>query len=74
MNRVMCGQGRASVPAATPKQKLSMPYKVMLNALRCAKLPVTLRTARQLICRCPELVPKRAATSPGSRTSSALSE
>eukprot|EP00965_Chrysotila_dentata_P241216 6204150-Pleurochrysis_carterae.AAC.5 len=44
--------------------RLSVPFKVTLNAPRCPKMPRTTPNSRQPICECSELVPERAANSP----------
>eukprot|EP00965_Chrysotila_dentata_P253413 6211222-Pleurochrysis_carterae.AAC.3 len=31
-----------------------MPFEAMPNASRCAEMPVTTRSTRQLMCRCPD--------------------
>eukprot|EP00965_Chrysotila_dentata_P189285 6173236-Pleurochrysis_carterae.AAC.4 len=61
-----CAYSQVTASKSTAKKlnQLNIPYKVILNAARCAEMPVTTRSTRQSMCRCPKFVPERAATSP----------
>eukprot|EP00965_Chrysotila_dentata_P175843 5804493-Pleurochrysis_carterae.AAC.1 len=68
MELVYCRQ-RASIttgsmPAATPKRSITcfFVFEIISNASKCAKVPVTTGSTLQLLCKYPELVPERVAT------------
>eukprot|EP00965_Chrysotila_dentata_P057215 1898353-Pleurochrysis_carterae.AAC.1 len=55
-----------NMPAATAnsntQDKPTMPFKINLDAPKCAEIPVITRNTRKPICPSPGLVPERAAT------------